>query len=144
MTTRDFASPLSISRRNDVHKLRNKQEFLQRLDTTISRATQFGQFAADEPLNLANRTGKGQIEQEYDERLASAQRAHKDAEKALADKRRELVSRQATDKDLARILPTYESAVTRALQELNKISAQRYEAKDAARNQASLFGVGFS
>jgi hypothetical protein len=45
---------------------------------------------------------------------------------------------------LARVLLTYESAVTRALQELNKISAQRYEAKDAARNQASLFGVGFS
>lgn len=125
-------------------QLRNKQEFLQRLDTTINRATTFGQFAADAPLNLANRTGKGQIEQEYDERLASAQRAHKDAEKALADKRRELVARQANDKDLARILPTYESAVTRALQELNKISAQRYEVKDAARNQASLFGVGFS
>jgi hypothetical protein len=122
-------------------QLRNKQEFLQRLDTTINRATQFGQFAADAPLNLANRTGKGQIEQEYDERLASAQRAHKDADKALADKRRELVARQATDKDLTRILPTYESAVTRALQELNKISAQKFEVRDAAKNQASLFGL---
>jgi hypothetical protein len=125
-------------------QLRNKQEFLQRLDTTIARATQFGQFTADEPLNLANRTGKSTVEQEYDERLATAQRTHKDAEKALADKRRELVARQATEKDLARILPTYEVAVTRALQELNKISAQRYEVKDAARNQASLFGVGLS
>jgi len=127
-----------------VGQLRNKQEFLQRLDTTIARATTFGQFAADEPLNLANRTGKSSVEQEYDERLATAQRAHKDAEKALADKRRELVARQATEKDLARILPTYEVAVTRTLQELNKISAQRYEVKDAARNQASLFGVGVS
>ena len=125
-------------------QLRNKQEFLQRLDTTISRATQFGQFAADEPLNLANRTGKSSVEQEYDERLATAQRAHKDAEKALADKRRELVARQATEKDLARILPAYEVAVTRTLQELNKVSAQRYEVKDAAKNQASLFGVGLS
>ncbi|MDO7886841.1 hypothetical protein [Hymenobacter cheonanensis] len=125
-------------------QLRNKQEFLQRLDTTISRATTFGQFAADEPLNLANRTGKSSVEQEYDERLATAQRAHRDAEKALVDKRRELVARQATEKDLARILPAYEIAVTRALQELNKISAQRYEVKDAAKNQASLFGVGLS
>ena len=125
-------------------QLRNKQEFLQRLDTTITRATQFGQFAADQPLNLANRTGKSSIEQEYDERLDTARRTHQEAERALSDKRKELVSRQASDKDLARILPPYEAAVTRTLQELNKVSAQKFEVRDAAKNQASLFGVGLS
>ena len=123
-------------------QLRAKAEFLQRLDTTISRATQFGQFAQDEPLNLANRTGKGTVEQEYDEQLATARRAHQAAEKALADKRNELVARGATPADLTRILPEYDRAVTYALQELNKISARKFEVKDAARNQASLFGIG--
>ena len=123
-------------------QLRAKAEFLQRLDTTISRATQFGQFAQDEPLNLANRTGKGTVEQEYDEQLATARRAHQTAEKALADKRNELVARGATPADLTRILPEYDRAVTHALQELNKISARKFEVKDAAKNQASLFGMG--
>ena len=125
-------------------QLRAKAEFLQRLDTTISRATQFGQFAQEEPLNLANRTGRGTVEQEYDEQLATARRAHQTAEKALADKRNELVARGATPADLARILPEYDRAVTHALQELNKISARKFEVKDAARNQASLFGINVS
>ena len=43
---------------------------------------------------------------------------------------------------LTRILPEYDRAVTYALQELNKISARKFEVKDAAKNQASLFGMG--
>lgn len=94
------------------------------------------------PLNLASRTGRGTVEQEYDEQVATARRAHQTAEKALADKRNEPVARGATPADRARILPEYDRAVTYALQELNKLSARKFEVRDAAKNQASLFGMG--
>jgi predicted RNA binding protein YcfA (HicA-like mRNA interferase family) len=121
-------------------QLRTKSEFIARLQTVLDRRRNFDQLE-EGPLNLLNRMQKSSVEMEYDQQLDTAKRAYEQAKKDLDDKRKELVSREATPEQLSRILPAYEVAVTARLKELNQLAEQRGNVKEYAKSQASLFGV---
>jgi acyl-CoA reductase-like NAD-dependent aldehyde dehydrogenase len=104
------------------------------------KRTEFGVFNQNEPLNIMSARYTSPVEQEYNAQVAELQKSISDLEK----QRKAALQRYAKDAtpvQMAKILQPIEAALRRDGQELQRLLLNRNNIMDAAKNQASLFGL---
>lgn len=131
----------TYSTKKGAGKITNKLQFVDLADAMINRAKAKPGFDAGSVLNLKNKAGKTGIEIEYDHALEEAKQNVTKAQKTLADKREELLSRGAKKEDLDRILPEHETTVQNALKDLENLKKQKGALENAVQAQQSIFDV---
>lgn len=119
----------------------NYQKLEQRIYQVIMKNSEFGEFKKDQPLNLKRAVSYSPIEKEHYEKIEKAKRALKDAQSLRDQKRKEFVSRGASNDEVISALKPYEDAVVMAQRELLELNRRTAQVLEADKNQGTLFGL---
>lgn len=122
-------------------QISNERDFLTRVGTAVNRNTYFGEFKADEPLNILSKQYLSPIELEHKQLIAEAENELAEAKKALELKRKQLVANNITGNEFDRIIKPYDEAVNIATRKVLTLKNQSAQVTEAAKAQTSLFGT---
>jgi hypothetical protein len=122
--------------RNQVN---DEKTFLDEVYRIIQKRTEFGIFNQNQALNITSSQYLNPVEEQYNEQVTALQKgiAILEAEKKSTIKR----FAEAPPELLRRALEPIEAALRRDGQELQRLLLNRNNIMDAAKNQASLFGL---
>ncbi|AFJ21498.1 gp43 [Salisaeta icosahedral phage 1] len=126
--------------RTKGRKITSAAQFQKFIDDAKARAGFMGSFDPSDMLNLNNIRPKTQQESRIDQQLQEKREAVRDAEKALSEKRRDLIERDASDEDMERILKDFELHLRRTQEEYIKAKKEADTArKHVQQTQTSMF-----
>lgn len=129
----------SYSTKKGSGKITNKNQFFDLADALINRLKEKSGFNENSVINFKNSLGKSGIELEYDAAMKEAVSKVNEANKVLSDKRAELLSKQAKQEDLDRVLQQFENDVQVAVKDLENLRKQKGAVQTAVKDQTSLF-----
>lgn len=121
-------------------QINSELAFKSELQKIVMKRTEFGVFNQNEPLNILSARYASPVEAEYNAQVNELQRAIADLEKEKKDALKRY-AKDASPEDMRRILAPIEAGLRIKGQELQRLILKRNEIFDAAKNQASLFGL---
>jgi hypothetical protein len=122
-------------------KITSREDFRKHMLYHIDKAKNRGEWNEDHVFNLKQQALKGVTESEFETIVAEKRKALDKANKTLADKRADLLIRQATAEELDKILPVYEDLARKAQKDYNDAVGDKGKAKESDQSQVSLFTV---
>ena len=125
--------------------IRNFADFAKRVQTAIEKHTEWGQFHADQSLDMERNMGKSENERRYDAELARLKQEWTDAENTLTRKLGEFKARQKkdsriTDEQIINAVRPYKDNALVAKAEYLAFRDKRGDYLKADERQMSLFG----
>lgn len=125
--------------------IRNFADFAKRVQTAIEKHTEWGQFHADQSLDMERNMGKSENERRYDAELARLKQEWTDAENTLTRKLGEFKARQKkdsriTDEQIINAVRAYKDNALVAKAEYLAFRDKRGDYLKADERQMSLFG----
>lgn len=125
--------------------IRNFADFAKRVQTAIEKHTEWGQFHADQSLDMERNMGKSENERRYDAKLARLKQEWTDAENTLTRKLGEFKARQKkdsriTDEQIINAVRPYKDDALVAKAEYLAFRDKRGDYLKADERQMSLFG----
>ncbi len=127
------------------HQFSSRQKFMDRLRVVVLRATEFGQFRHDKPLNLKNAAATGTQEAQFNARYNALLKEVADAELTFKEKSlyafTQLREGKTTQERADALVAQYGASWSAAKLKLNALVADRDKYLQSDKAQTQLFGL---